>query len=184
MQKTIPLHMTDNARAAALIALETVKVAQELLGWSIVSMVDGIRCSGIIVEAEAYCQHGDDASHSRSGETERNRSMFLNAGHWYVYRSYGVHWCLNLVAARAGTGEAVLIRSIVPAEGVASMMIRRNLVRKSIRDLSNGPGKVCQALSITKQFDGACAFYHPGCQLWIEPPLPGPRIIRSNLSST
>lgn len=166
-------------KVSELVALGTVEAARALLGWSIVSMTGGARCSGLIVETEAYCRHGDEASHSRCGETERNRSMFLEAGHWYVYRSYGMHWCLNLVTGSAGVGEAVLIRAVRPIEGLNTMMHRRGSGRIRELNVSNGPGKVCQALGISKEFDGTSALYQAGCQLWIEPPLGASETIRA-----
>lgn len=171
MKKAV-LQEKYNVQGNELVELGTVQAAQALLGWSIISTVDGVRCSGTIVETEAYCQYGDEASHSRCGETERNRSMFLDAGHWYVYRSYGVHWCLNFVTADSGIGEAVLIRSIAPLEGLDTMIVRRKLTNQSARGALNGPGKVCQALGISKNLDGESAFHRAGCQLWIEPPPP------------
>jgi DNA-3-methyladenine glycosylase len=123
------------------------EVAPDLIGCTL--LVDGV--GGPIVEAEAY-DHEDPASHGFRGETERNRSMFGPPGHAYVYRSYGVHWCLNLVCEEEGTAAAVLIRALEPADGIEEMRKRRGL--GAARLLSSGPGRLCQALGVTREHDG------------------------------
>jgi DNA-3-methyladenine glycosylase len=130
---------------------EAPEVAVDLLGKLLV--VDrggdaGERLSGRIVETEAYT-NDDPASHSYRGRTPRNAVMFGPAGHLYVYRSYGVHWCANVVTGAEGDGQAVLIRALEPLDGVDEMLRRRGRL-----PLADGPGKLCQALGIEGAHDG------------------------------
>jgi DNA-3-methyladenine glycosylase len=109
---------------------------------------------GRIVEVEAYAGFEDPASHAFRGETPRTSVMFGPAGHLYVYFTYGMHWCANVVCGEDGTASAVLVRAVAPVEGIDVMRSRRLAARRD-RDLTNGPAKVCQALGIDGELDGA-----------------------------
>ena len=123
------------------------EVAPELVGAEL--FFDG--AGGLIVEVEAY-DHEDPAAHGYRGRTARNASMFGPPGHAYVYRSYGIHWCLNFVCEDEGVAAAVLVRALTPTRGLDRMRARRGLTEE--RALCSGPGKLCQALGITGEHDG------------------------------
>jgi DNA-3-methyladenine glycosylase len=124
------------------------EVAPDLVGATL--LFDG--AGGTIVEVEAY-HHTDPASHSYVRRTPRNGVMFGPAGHAYVYRSYGIHWCVNFVCEAEGSASAVLIRAIEPKVGIPLMQLRRG--RQDVKVLCSGPGKLCEALGITGAHDGA-----------------------------
>lgn len=109
--------------------------------------------SGRIVEVEAYGGEDDPGSHGWRGVTPRTEGMFGAPGYWYVYLSYGVHWCANVVASSSGTCAAVLIRAVEPLSGIDEMRTDRGAVRD--RDLSNGPGKLTKAMGVDGSLDGA-----------------------------
>ncbi|HUZ09593.1 MAG TPA: DNA-3-methyladenine glycosylase [Acidimicrobiales bacterium] len=128
--------------------------AVDLAPWLLGKILAHGSRAGRIVEVEAYGGAFDPASHAYRGRTARNQTMFEQAGHLYVYFTYGMHWCANVVAGPEGVGEAVLIRALSPIRGLAEMRGLR-LAAGSDRDLCNGPAKLCQALGVTGSLDGA-----------------------------
>jgi DNA-3-methyladenine glycosylase len=128
-------------------------VAAELVGMVLVSSVEGVVTEGRIVETEAYLGYADPASHGYlHRRNARNAALFGPAGSWYVYLSYGMHWCANLVCQRSGLASAVLLRALEPVAGLEAMRWRRGAVPD--RELCSGPGKLCQALGISRELDG------------------------------
>jgi DNA-3-methyladenine glycosylase len=129
-------------------------VARDLLGMVVVSAAGGELTTARIVETEAYLGYDDPASHGYlHRRNARNEALFGPPGSWYVYLSYGMHWCANLVCQKTGLASAVLLRALEPLDGLPVMRRRRGSVPD--RDLCSGPGKLCQALGITRQLDGS-----------------------------
>ena len=127
------------------------EVAPQLLG-KLIRRDDGRMAR--LVEVEAYAQD-DPAAHTFRGPTERNRSMFGPPGHWYVYLSYGIHWCANVVCAGEGTGAGVLLRAAEPLAGIERMRQARG--RSALRELCSGPGRLAQAFGFDRSLDGSSA---------------------------
>jgi DNA-3-methyladenine glycosylase len=132
----------------ATLARDVHDAARALIGWTFLK--EGV--GGVVVETEAYGPD-DPASHSFRGRTARNTAMFGPAGRLYVYRSYGIHWCANVVCGAEGTGAAVLLRALEPVAGLEAMRARRGAT--DTRLLCAGPGRLAQALGITGADDGA-----------------------------
>ena len=133
---------------------DTVSVARALLGCLLWRRINNELLCARIVETEAYLGANDLASHARRGlRSARNASMYLEGGHAYVYFTYGMHWCMNVVTQEADIAEAVLLRGAEPVHGVESMRKRRPAAKRD-RDLMNGPGKLCAALGIDRALDG------------------------------
>ncbi|MCH8275547.1 MAG: DNA-3-methyladenine glycosylase [Armatimonadetes bacterium] len=130
-----------------ILGLSALEAAPRLLG--MVLRVDST--AGLIVETEAYSEE-DPASHSHGGERARNRHMYLAGGHFYVYRSYGIHWCLNLVIGPERSGQAVLIRALEPLDGIELMKERRGMTE--LRRLCAGPANVAKALGVSGEHSG------------------------------
>ena len=144
----------------------TLEVARELLGQRLVRLEEGdLRTSGLIIETEAYIGTEDLGCHARVGRTTRNHSMWGPPGHAYVYFTYGMHWMLNFVTEGEGDPAAVLIRSLVPKEGLERMRQRRAGRDDSV--LTDGPAKLCQALAIDRSLDGY-DLCRPSSTLFIE----------------
>jgi DNA-3-methyladenine glycosylase len=133
---------------------ETVHVARELLGCVLWRRLEGELLAGRIVETEAYLGANDPASHARRGlRSPRNESMYLHGGHAYVYFTYGMYHCVNVVTQEQDTAEAVLLRAVQPLVGIESMKTRRVKAKREF-DLTSGPGKLCMALAIDRSLDG------------------------------
>ncbi len=130
-------------------------MARALIGQRLVRVLeDGSRLGGLIVETEAYLGPADQAAHTRNGHrSDRNASMWADGGTAYVYFTYGLHHCFNVVTGRRGEGTAVLIRALEPVEGVERMRANRPKAR-STRDLCRGPARLCQAMAIDRTLDG------------------------------
>ncbi len=136
------LHNRRESLTQSFFDRSVLEVAPELIGATL--LVGGI--GGVIVEVEAY-HHTEPAAHSYRGRTARNAVMFGPAGFAYVYRSYGIHWCLNFVCEGEGSASAVLLRALQPTKGLATMRRRRGLADERL--LCSGPGRLCEALAVT-----------------------------------
>src|SRR5437660_5594758 len=143
---------------------DTVTIARSLLGCVLWRRLGRETLAARLVEVEAYLGANDAASHARRGlRSARNQAMYLDGGHAYVYLSYGMHWCLNVVCQEADIAEAVLLRGAQPLRGIESMKKRRPKAKREA-DLMNGPGKLCAAMAIDRQLDGVPL---DGSTLWI-----------------
>ena len=144
-------------------------MARDLVGWTF--LVDGV--GGVLVETEAYAPD-EPASHAFRGPTRRNAVMFGPPGHLYVYRSYGIHWCANVVCGDEDVGAAVLLRAIEPTSGLEQMRARRGLDDERL--LASGPGRLTQALGLSDADDGADVTLPP---FSLEPPTTQPEVVAS-----
>lgn len=156
----------------------TVRVARQLLGKVLVRKTGRTRLAGRIVEVEAYLGENDPASHAFRGRTRRNDVMFWQGGHLYVYFTYGMHFCANVVTREEGIGNAVLLRSLEPLEGIRTMASNRNRDVSEVSALCSGPAKICQAFGIARGENGTDLC---GGDIWIEerPELPRSFMIAS-----
>lgn len=148
----------QNKPTSNFYSRNVITVAKDLLGKIFVRITDGKILSGRIVETEAYDGSIDEAAHSFNGKTKRNEVMFEQGGLLYVYFTYGVHHCCNVVTGKPGEGCAVLIRGIEPISGINQMAINRfgnpDFTQKELLNLTNGPGKICKAFSIDRNDNG------------------------------
>ena len=147
------------------------ETARGLLGARLVRLIDGVRVAGYITEAEAYDGESDLACHARAGKTARTEVMYGPPGRAYVYFIYGIHWMLNCVACPEGDPAAVLIRGMIPSEGLEVIAARRAGRRQA--DWTNGPARLCLALDIDGRHNGVDLTNTSG-GLWIEPGIPIP----------
>lgn len=147
-----------------------------MLGMRLVRNVGGVRVGGVIIETEAYRGEEDLACHAHVGRTRRNEMLYAGGGKAYVYFTYGMHWLANAVTGEEGFPAAVLIRAIIPSEGID--LIGQKRAGRPAKDWCNGPGKICQALEITGLLNGVNLFDEKD-GLWIEEgtPVPEDRVI-------
>jgi DNA-3-methyladenine glycosylase len=158
--------MTAGLRAT--LGGPVLEAARALLGRRLTSDIGGVRCEVVITDVEAYDGATDPASHAYRGRTLRTEVMFGPAGHLYVYRSYGIHWCMNVVTGFDGVAAAVLLRGGAPVAGIGTMELRRGRADH----LADGPGKLCQALGVIGEHDGLDLWDGP-LRLSDEDPLSG-----------
>lgn len=162
---------TSSPLPVSFYARDTASVARGLLGCLLESRVAGRRVVGRIVEVEAYVGAHDPADHGFGGRrTRRNAALFGPPGTAYVFRSYGVHWCLNAVTEQEGQPTAVLLRALEPVGGLPTMSRRRGVTEPRL--LCSGPGRLCQALGVTGEHDGARL--DRGALRILAPPAPAP----------
>ncbi len=154
--RTLPKSFYENS--------DVVDVSRKMLGKVLCTKIDSVFTSGIITETEAYCGRNDKACHANNGlRTERTEVMYGEPGHAYIYLCYGIHHLLNVVTNKKGLADAVLIRAIRPLDGIERMKERRGTDKKKI--ISDGPGKLTQALGVTTDLDTSNLSEPP---LWIE----------------
>lgn len=148
---------------------DVVQLSRQLLGYRLCTLIDGQLTSGIIVETEAYRAPEDKASHAYNGRrTSRTETIFSEGGVSYVYLCYGIHSLFNVVSGPADTAHAILVRALQPETGIDLMKVRRGpSVRQ--RHLTSGPGKLCQALGITREMNGKVLYKDVGSGIWLEP---------------
>jgi DNA-3-methyladenine glycosylase len=158
------------------LSKSSVEVAQRLLGSWLVRELEGQVLVGKIVETEAY-DRTDAASHSFKGKTPRTDVLFGPPGRAYVYFTYGMHYCMNVVTGKQGQGSAVLIRALEPLEGIGAMRTRRQRISKDAQ-LLNGPAKLCQAFGINRQLNGHDLQKSP-LQVVLQPSLPTENIVQT-----
>jgi len=137
---------------------DTLEVAKKLLGKTFVRVLNGVTLAGKITETEAYVGAVDKSAHSFNGKTKRNEVMFAEGGHLYVYFTYGMYFCANVVTGKAGVGDAVLLRSMEPLHGLSLFSKNRfgktEITKREEINLLNGPAKICMAFNITKNENG------------------------------
>ena len=137
---------------------DTLEVAKKLLGKTFVRVLNGVTLAGKITETEAYVGAVDKSAHSFNGKTKRNEVMFAEGGHLYVYFTYGMYFCANVVTGKAGVGDAVLLRSMEPLHGLSLLSKNRfgktEITKREEINLLNGPAKICMAFNITKNENG------------------------------
>ena len=162
------------ALGRAFYARDALEVAPLLLGRTLVSESEAGTVTGRIVEVEAYCGPRDPASHAYRGPTQRNAVMFGPPGHLYVYFTYGMHYCANVVCESVGSPGAVLLRAVEPLAGLELMGERREVDPASLRLLARGPARLAQAFGIDRSLDGSDLVGGP---VWIG----GPQVLRGDV---
>lgn len=179
MDVQIPFRMNQLRKLPRTFYLRpTLSVARDLIGKVLVRKRRGLLLAGRIIEVEAYRGEDDPASHAYRGKTKRNEVMFWKGGHLYVYFTYGMHYCCNVVTEREGIGHAILLRALEPLTGLAVMAHHRRLNLRLPRtpyELCSGPARLCQAFAITSHENGIDLC---GDQIWIAQELGVPKVHR------